>query len=112
MGNDIKTWLFDILTFINEIVSFIESIGNDLEVFEKDLKTRRAVERNLSVIGEAATRISRKDPSVQLTDMRLIINTRNKLVHGYEQISEQVIWQIVHEDLPILKEEVTQLLET
>ena len=52
MDNEINTWLYDILNAINEIDSFI---GNDvsLEIFQGDIRTKRAIERNIEIIGEA-----------------------------------------------------------
>lgn len=110
MDIDIKTWLFDILQVIEEINSFVESISDDFNRYKKDTKTRRAVERNLGIIGEAMTRIVKKEPTVQLTEIRMIIATRNKIIHGYEQVSDKVIWAIVRDDLPTLKSEVESLI--
>ena len=103
MHTDIKTWLYDILNVIDEIKLFTESVAEDFLLYEKDLKTRRAVERNLSIIGEAMNRILKKEPAIELTDIRLIIATRNRIIHGYETISNLVIWEIVQNDLPVLK---------
>lgn len=110
MEADIKTWLFHILTAIEEINSFVDSINDDLATYLSDTKTRRAVERDLSIIGEAMNRIVKKDGSIKLTDIRLIIATRNKIIHGYEEVSDRLIWTIVHEDLRVLKEEIQLLL--
>jgi uncharacterized protein with HEPN domain len=79
-------------------------------LYEKDLKTRRAVERNLSIIGEAMNRILKKEPAIELTDIRLIIATRNRIIHGYETISNLVIWEIVQNDLPVLKKEIEAIM--
>ena len=56
MDNEINTWLYDILNAINEIDSFF---GNDvsLEIFQGDIRTKRAIERNIEIIGEAMNRI-------------------------------------------------------
>jgi uncharacterized protein with HEPN domain len=110
MHPDIRTWLYDILNVIDEIKLFTESVAEDFTLYEKDLKTRRAVERSLSIIGEAMNRISKKDPAIELTDIRLIIATRNRIIHGYETISNGVIWQIIQDDLPVLRKEVEALM--
>lgn len=68
------------------------------------------MERDLRIIGEAMNRIVEKDPSVKLADIRLIIATRNKIIHGYETISDRIIWAIIHDDLPVLKKEIESLL--
>ncbi len=51
MDNEIKAWLFDIKLAIDEIESFFEEGNKIFENFNKDIKTKRAVERNLEIIG-------------------------------------------------------------
>jgi uncharacterized protein with HEPN domain len=75
------------------------------------LKTRRAVERNIEIIGEAMSRILKAHPEVEISNSRKIVDARNKIIHGYDEISDDVIWGIVVNHLPKLKEEVEQMLE-
>lgn len=110
MDIEIKSWLNDILNVISEIEEFVYSISDDLKIYQTDLKTRRAVERGFEIIGEAMNRIAKKNPSVELTDIRKVIATRHKIIHGYELVSHKVLWTIIHEDLPTLKTEVQSLL--
>ena len=79
--------------------------------FQKDLKTRKAVERNIEIIGEAMDRILKIDPSIQISDSRKIVDTRNRIIHGYDVVSNDVIWLIVNKSLPILEKEVKKLLK-
>lgn len=65
MDIEIKTWLYDILTAVKEIEFFI-SESPEFTAYQKELKTRRAVERNLEIIGEAMNRILAKDASIHL----------------------------------------------
>lgn len=109
MVNEIKTWLYDILSSIKEIESFISPSG-DFSSFKDDLKTRRAVERNIEIIGEAMSRILIKDASVELSNTRKIVDTRNRIIHGYDTVSEDILWNIIMEHLPILKQEIEELL--
>ena len=109
MELEIKTWLFDILTAINEIESFVSST-QDFATFEADLKTKRAVERNLEIIGEAMSRILEKDDSIKLSNSRKIVDTRNRIIHGYDSVSVNILWNIIIQHLPILKKEVQGLL--
>lgn len=60
MDNDIKTWLYDILQSINEIDSYYNNKPVIFEEYVSDIKTKRAIERNLEIIGEAANRILKK----------------------------------------------------
>ncbi len=110
MDNEIKTWLYDILQSINEIDSYYE---NKLRIFEEyltDIKTKRAIERDLEIIGEAVNRIRKKDKNFKLDNAEKIIGTRNKIIHGYDKISDDLIWSIVINHLPRLKDEVSGLL--
>ena len=61
MDIEIKTWLYDILNAINEIESFFAEGNNDFSVYQNDIRTKRAVERNIEIIGEAMNRILNKD---------------------------------------------------
>jgi uncharacterized protein with HEPN domain len=110
MENEIKTWLFDISNCIDEIKLFVEAENYTFEEFEKDLKTRKAVERNLTIIGEAMNRALQKDENLPVDNARKIVDTRNRIMHGYDKISNQVIWDIIQNYLPRLKADVTVLL--
>ena len=74
------------------------------------MKTRRAVERNIEIIGEATNRILQKDEATELSNSRKIVDTRNRIIHGYDHVSDEIIWSIVINYLPILKIEVQKLL--
>lgn len=110
MDNQIKSWIFDIHTAIIEIDSFFEEGQKVFVHYQTDIKTKRAVERNLEIIGEAMKRILEKNSDFKLTNARKIVDTRNRIIHGYDSVSDDVIWSIVINHLPKLKEEVNQLL--
>jgi uncharacterized protein with HEPN domain len=110
MDNDIKTWLYDILQSINEIDSYYDNKPRIFEEYVSDIKTKRAIERDLEIIGEAANRILKKDKDFKLNNVEKIIGTRNRIIHGYDKISDDLIWSIVINHLPKLKDEVTGLL--
>jgi uncharacterized protein with HEPN domain len=111
MDNDIKTWLFDILQAISDIESFFENKPKQFEKYVSDLKTKRAVERELEIIGEAFNRILKNDPSFQIENIHKIIGTRNRIIHGYDSVSDDLIWSIVINHIPLLKKEVETKLE-
>jgi uncharacterized protein with HEPN domain len=115
MSNDktynIKICLKDIEQAIVEIDDFLPTNRNFFE-FQKDLKCRKAVERNIEIIGEAMNRILKTDPSFPLENSRKIVDTRNRIIHGYDTISEDVLWLIVIKYLPELAKQVKQLLNT
>lgn len=111
MDNEIKTWLFDILQSINEIDSYYEGRPKIFDEYVSDIKTKRAIERNLEIIGEAVNRILKKDKDFDLDNAEKIVGTRNRIIHGYDKISDDLIWSIVIKHLPKLKDEVNELLD-
>lgn len=111
MDNEIKTWLYDVLQSINEIESYYTDKPRKFADYLLDLKTKRAVERNIEIIGEAINRILKKDKDFNIDNAQKIIGTRNRIVHGYDKISDDLIWSIVINNLPKLKEEVQYLLK-
>jgi uncharacterized protein with HEPN domain len=110
MDDEIKTWLFDILQSIKEISSYFEHKPKNFEEYIKDIKTKRAVERNIEIIGEAVNRIMKKDKNFQLENVRKIIGTRNRIAHGYDKISDELIWSIIINHIPKLKNEIQSKL--
>jgi uncharacterized protein with HEPN domain len=103
MDREIKTWLFDIFNSIEEIEQFLPQGKRLFDDYKNDLKTKRAVERNLEIIGEAINRIVDKDSKFEIS------NTR-KIIHGYDVISDELIWGILINDLPKLKSEISIFL--
>jgi uncharacterized protein with HEPN domain len=108
MQLEIKTWLYDILNAIKEIESFIGE--QDFSSFHNDIKTKRAVERNIEIIGEATSRILARDSSLELSNTRKIVDTRNRIIHGYDTVSDDILWNIIIQHLPVLKQEIISLI--
>jgi uncharacterized protein with HEPN domain len=108
-NEDIKTFLVDIERSIGEIFSFLPEKRNFFE-FQKDLKTRKAVERNIEIIGEAMNRIMKIDPQFPIDFSRKIVDTRNRIIHGYDSVSEDILWMIIVNYLPNLEKQVKELL--
>lgn len=110
MDDNIKTWLFDILSAVNEIESFFVDRPKEFQDYQTDLRTKRAVERNVEIIGEAMNRILKQNSEIEITDSWKIVAVRNRIIHGYDSVSDDVIWGIVMKQLPILKIEVEKML--
>jgi len=109
MNVRIKSSLLDIYQCIDEIFLFLGE-RRDFIAYQSDLKTKKAVERNLEIIGEAVNRIIKEDPNFLLDQAKNIIGTRNRIIHCYDNISDEVLWTIVVRDLPKLKAQVEQFL--
>jgi len=111
MDSEIKTWLYDIMQSIIEIESYFEGKTKKFEDYNKDIKTKRAVERDIEIIGEAVNRIARKDKKIIINNAQKIVGTRNRIAHGYDKISDDLIWSIIINHLPKLKEEIQEFLK-
>lgn len=111
VSDEIKAWLYDIRKAIEEIESFFLDKPMIFKEYQKDIRTKRAVERNIEIIGEAVNRILKKDNTFTLTDSAKIIGTRNRIIHGYDSVSDELIWAIVVNHLPLLKKEIITFLE-
>jgi len=107
---EIRIWLQDISVSIEEIWDFLPE-KRDFSEFQADLKTKKAIERNIEIIGEALSRILKVEPDINISDSRKIVDTRNRIIHGYDSVSADVIWLILNNYLPILEKEVKSLLE-
>jgi len=110
MDSEIKTWLYDILTAIEEIESFFNDRPRRYADYCNDVRTKRAVERNIGIIGEAMHRILKHDYAVAISNARKIVDVRNRVVHGYDSVSDETIWGIIIKHIPLLKTEVENLL--
>lgn len=110
MEMQIRVWLYDILNAINEIDSFFVDFEK-FEDFQNDIRTKRAVERNIEIIGEAMNRILKKNDKVAISEAKKIVDVRNRIIHGYDTVSDEIIWTIVVKYLPTLKEETEILLK-
>lgn len=111
MDLEVKTWLTDIELAIAEINSFLPE-QKIFSEFQSDLLRRKAVERNIEIIGEALNRILKIKPDIEISEARKIVDTRNRISHGYDSVSADVIWLIIVRHLPVLEKEVKQLLLT
>ncbi len=112
MDERILKWLFDVKIAIDEIDLFIASEAKDFSKYKKNLMLKRAVERNLEIIGEALNRILKQNPEIadQITKSKAIISLRNQVIHAYDNISDENIWAILIKHLPLLKEEINGLI--
>lgn len=112
MDKRILAYLSDILTSIERIESFFEGKPMRFEDYQADWQLRLAVERSIEIIGEAMSRILKLEPEVSITHAKAIVGTRNRIIHAYDAISDDIIWSIVVNHLSQLKEEVTDLMKS
>ena len=110
MERKINKTIEDILNSILEIESFFETRPKRYDTYLSDVCLRRAVERNITIIGEAMNRLLQLAPEIEITAARKIVDTRNYVIHGYDSVTDDIMWGIIMRHLPVLKSEVTKLL--
>lgn len=102
--------LFDILTSIDNIEKYLGE-QKIFEDYDSNPMMQDAVERNLEIIGEAVNKILFVEPDIEISNSRRIVDVRNKIIHGYDEIENTQIWGIIINHLPTLKKEVEMLLD-
>ena len=110
MNDETRKNLFDIFQAAEEIQDFVR--GMNFKTYQEATVTQRAVERDFEIIGEALNRIKNIDDDIiqKISDYHRIIGFRNILIHGYDIIDEKIVWQAILKHLPILIEEVKEIL--
>lgn len=78
--------------------------------YQNNKTTRRAVEREFEIIGEAMNNLLKINKHIPLTHTRIIVDLRNRIIHSYDDVDEIIIWKIIIKDLPALLIEVEGLL--
>ena len=109
MNVEIKKYLFDISESIDSIEKYLGD-RRDFNVYLANKMLRRAVEREFEIIGEAMNRIERIDSKIEISGKKQIINMRNRVIHGYDKIDDEIVWGTIVRHLPALKIEITNLL--
>ncbi len=109
MQLEIKKYLFDIQESIHSIEDYLGA-KRDFKIYMSKKMLRRAIEREFEIIGEAMGRIDKIDSTINISSKKQIINMRNRVIHGYDKIDDEIIWGTIVRHLPKLKEEIRNLL--
>ncbi len=102
-------YLFDVSSSIKSI-DFHLSSKRDYNLFIGNLTIQRAVERELEIIGEPISKLLKLEGAIQISYSRMIVDLRNKIIHSYNSVNNDVIWKIIIKDIPILEKEITALI--
>ncbi|MBS0416922.1 MAG: DUF86 domain-containing protein [Proteobacteria bacterium] len=107
---DARKYLFDIAQEAAQLSEFVS--GKSLEDYLGDRLLQRGVERQFEIIGEALSQMSKLDPALaeRVSDYRKIISFRNILIHGYADVDDELVWDIVETRLPTLRQEIVQII--
>lgn len=109
MKLEVKKYLFDIKESIDSIENYLGD-QRDFSVYVSNKMLRRAIEREFEIIGEAMNRIEKVDSSINISSKKQIISMRNRVIHGYDKIDNEIVWGIIVRHLPALKEEIESLI--
>jgi uncharacterized protein with HEPN domain len=103
-------YILDIDSVIREIEFIQKEINNDFNEFKTNLMAKRALERELEIIGEAVKKLIEIEPLIQLEHSEKIIGLRNIIIHAYDSLDDELIWGVVQRHIPKLKKEIKALI--
>ena len=111
MRLETRKYLYDMQHTIALLREFTS--GKTFADYEREAMLRAAVERKLEVIGEAVAQLAKLDASVAacISEYPRIIAFRNMLIHGYTDVDDRLVWEVVETKLPALNHEVGVLLD-
>lgn len=110
MDEYIEIYLYDVKRAIDEMESYFSGYTMRYDVFEGDYLRRSAVERKTEIMGEAINRILKIKPDFPLPNARAIIDTRNRIIHGYDSVKPEFLWSLVIRHIPELKKDIERLI--
>jgi uncharacterized protein with HEPN domain len=109
MSNEFLDYIEDILDSMDKAEILLENVN--FEQFEADFRINFAVVRALEIIGEAAKRIPDavrlEYPSIPWKGMA---GMRDRIIHGYDTVNLQIVWDVVERDIPLIKPQIKQIL--
>ena len=86
--------------------------GIDYEAYLQDDEKRDAVERRLGIVGEALHRAQALEPTLsdRLPEVGEIVGMRNRIIHGYDKVDYDIVWEAVQNRIPALQTRLAELL--
>ena len=106
---EIELLLLDMLDAAKKIQKY--TVGLNYDSFVENDLVIDAVARNFEIIGEAVNRILKEDANFPIENANRIVGLRNQIIHGYDSISDENIWAILHNHLPKLSLEVNAMID-
>lgn len=110
MQLEAKKCLYDIQQAADLLAQFVTA--KQFSDYQREPMLRLAVERGLTIIGEALSKLTKIDAllAARFSEHRSIIAFRNILVHAYAEVDDRIVWDIVETELPLLRREADELL--
>ena len=111
MEVEVKKYLYDIQQAAQRVTKF--TAGKTFDDYEQDAMLRAAVERQFEIIGEALAQLAKLDQTIvaRISEHSRVVAFRNLLIHGYADVDDRLVWDIVQTKLPVLSREVEALLK-
>lgn len=107
---EVLTSLQDVLDAISDLQSCFVGFPNRYDLFERDIMRKCVVERKVEIMGEAINRIRKVDPEVAIPNARAIIDTRNRIIHAYDNVQPEFLWSLVIRHIPELKKDIEHII--
>ena len=110
MKPEAHKYLYDIWRAVELLTEFTtDKVFAD---YQRDPMLRAAVERQFEVIGEATAQLAKRDPVLadRISEYRRVVAFRNILIHGYADVDDRLVWDVVQAKLPILRRDIEALL--
>ncbi len=110
MLHDPKVCLEDALNAALLIKEF--TLNMSFEEYRNDLKTQSAVERQFEIIGEAFNRVFKMNEEILISvnSWKEIIGFRNVIIHGYDALSDDIVWDTIINNIPVLIKDLQTLI--
>jgi len=109
MSNEFLDFIEDILDAMNNAEMFLHDISYDQ--FEDDLRTNFAVVRALEIIGEVTKRLpTGLREKYSAIPWKSMAGMRDRIIHGYDTVDLQIVWDVVKKDIPQIKPQIQRIL--
>ncbi len=110
MRLEARKYLYDLQQAAARIADF--TAGQQFADYHANAMLRSAVERQFEIVGEALAQLARFDERLvaRISEHRRIVAFRNILIHGYADVDDRLVWDVVQTKLPVLRREVEMLL--
>lgn len=111
MHADAHKLAWDARQALERVLRFVK--GKEFADYEADDLLRSAVERQLSIVGEALARLRAIDADVaqEIPELARVIGFRNVLIHGYASVDNRLVWGVVETHAAALHQAIRDLLE-
>ncbi len=112
MQRELKLYLWDMLAAGEDILRFLDHVS--LSKYRESQLLRPAVERIFEIIGEALTQARHLYPQLrdQIGKHREIIASRNRVIHGYFAVNDEILYSTARDFLPTFLDQVREILAT